>query len=283
MRAAERIIFPLDRAWGLTNSVYSRELARHLVWLSGLLPYGQAEEVLQRIGKRSISDSSLWRLTQRYGERLMHTDGQPPTGPPTANIGEGAYQQVSLDGGFINIRDEGWKEMKVALVGQVGSQLGVNEQTRQVEDQPQTQPMAYSAVLGEVSIFEPVFQRLVEQYQLNQDTPVAVIADGAAWIWRLADTYLPDSLQIVDYYHACQHLAQAAQTLFPAQQAQQTAWLDQRHADLWAGRLPALLQALADPTVADVHPYFLTHLALVYGLLPNGKILRRHRKVWYLK
>ena len=88
-----------------------------------------------------------------------------------------------------------------------------------------------------------------------------MIADGAAWIWRLADTYLPNSLQIVDYYHACQHLAQAAQVLFPAQQAQQTTWLQQRQADLWAGRLPALLQALSDPTLSETRSYFLTHQA----------------------
>jgi hypothetical protein len=255
----EHIIFPLDRAWGLTNSVYSRELARHLVWLSGVLPYQQAEEVLRRIGKRTISDSSLWRLTQGYGARLVQADGDAVTSQATTCERDVDYQQVSLDGGFINIRDEGWKEMKVALVGQVGSQLVVNQQTRQVEEQPQTQPLAYRAVLGEVSAFEAVFQRLLVDHQLDHNTQVVVIADGAAWIWRLADTYLPDSLQIVDYYHACQHLAQAAQALFPAQPVEQTTWLQQRRADLWAGHLHPIVQALSDPALAEAKTYFLTH------------------------
>ncbi|MEP7288220.1 MAG: hypothetical protein ABI947_20910 [Chloroflexota bacterium] len=42
-------------------SIYNPELKRQMVWLSGVVPYEQAEAVMQRIGKRTISDSSLWR------------------------------------------------------------------------------------------------------------------------------------------------------------------------------------------------------------------------------
>ena len=42
-----------------------------MVWLNGLLPYAQAEAVMERIGKRTISDSSLWRAVERQGHRLL--------------------------------------------------------------------------------------------------------------------------------------------------------------------------------------------------------------------
>jgi len=61
VRSVGPVFFPLDKAWGLDASVYSPELKRHLVWLSALLPYATAEAVMARIGKRTISDSSLWR------------------------------------------------------------------------------------------------------------------------------------------------------------------------------------------------------------------------------
>jgi hypothetical protein len=38
-----------------------------MVWLSGCVPYQQAEAIMARIGKHSISDSSLGRVTQHYG------------------------------------------------------------------------------------------------------------------------------------------------------------------------------------------------------------------------
>src|SRR5258707_15838018 len=70
VRSVGPVFFPLDKAWDLDASIYSPELKRDLVWLSDLLPYAQAEAVMQRIGKRTISDSSLWRTVERQGQRL---------------------------------------------------------------------------------------------------------------------------------------------------------------------------------------------------------------------
>lgn len=64
-------IFPLDERWELTGSVYSPTLARHMVWLSGMLPsYEAAAEVFERIAGRALPAVSLWRQTQQDGERL---------------------------------------------------------------------------------------------------------------------------------------------------------------------------------------------------------------------
>jgi hypothetical protein len=71
VRSVGPAFFPLDKAWGLEASVYSPELKRQRVWLSGLLPYAQAEAVMARIGKRTISDSSLWRAVEKQGDQLL--------------------------------------------------------------------------------------------------------------------------------------------------------------------------------------------------------------------
>ncbi|MDR1635496.1 MAG: hypothetical protein LBS27_11400, partial [Bifidobacteriaceae bacterium] len=45
---------------------------------------------------------------------------------------------------------------------------------------------------------------------------LAVLADGARWIWNLADKLWPDAIQIVDYYHASKHVNDLADLLKPA-------------------------------------------------------------------
>ena len=197
-RGVDNPFFRLDRAWDLGNSPYSVAMAQHMVWLSGLVPYEQAAGVLRRGGQPVVSDSSLWRMTQRYGERLLTADNQEPASALSAADGQPEYRQVSIDGGLMNIRGEGWKELKVALVGQVGSRLGVDEPTGQLVERPQTTPIAYTAVLGNVTVFEPALQRFIATPRLNAVAHVTVLADGAAWIWRLADTYFPERVQIVD-------------------------------------------------------------------------------------
>jgi hypothetical protein len=52
-----------------------------------------------------------------------------------------------------------------------------------------------------------------------------VIGDGAEWIWNIADQHFPGAIQIVDLYHARQHLWELARKLFPNQQAEQERWM----------------------------------------------------------
>ena len=51
------------------------------------------------------------------------------------------------------------------------------------------------------------------------------IGDGAEWIWNLADLHFPGAIQIVDLYHARQHLWELARKLHPNGAAKQKAWM----------------------------------------------------------
>jgi len=52
-----------------------------------------------------------------------------------------------------------------------------------------------------------------------------VMGDGAEWIWNLAKQHFPGAVQIVDLYHARQHLWDLARKLYPNDQVAQKAWM----------------------------------------------------------
>jgi hypothetical protein len=52
-----------------------------------------------------------------------------------------------------------------------------------------------------------------------------VMGDGAEWIWNLAEHHFPGAIQIVDLYHARQHLWELARRLYPNNEAGQKAWM----------------------------------------------------------
>jgi len=54
---------------------------------------------------------------------------------------------------------------------------------------------------------------------------LVVMGDGAEWIWNLADQHFPGAVQIVDQYHARQHLWDLARRLHPNDEAKQKAWM----------------------------------------------------------
>jgi hypothetical protein len=52
-----------------------------------------------------------------------------------------------------------------------------------------------------------------------------VMRDGAEWIWNLAGEHFPGTIQIVDLYHARQHLWEVARRLHPHHEGKQKAWM----------------------------------------------------------
>ena len=60
-----------------------------------------------------------------------------------------------------------------------------------------------------------------------------VIGDGAEWIWNLADLHFPGAIQIVDLYHARQHLWEVARKLHPNHEGNQKVWMKLHQTNYW--------------------------------------------------
>ena len=71
-----------------------------------------------------------------------------------------------------------------------------------------------------------------------------VLADGAEWIWNLADLHFPGAIQIVDLYHARQHLWELARKLYPNDAVKQKAWMKKYQRLLDKGKIEKLVLTL---------------------------------------
>jgi hypothetical protein len=83
-----------------------------------------------------------------------------------------------------------------------------------------------------------------------------VIADGAVWIWNLADRHFPGAIQIVDLYHARQHLGDVAALLYPHDAAAKKRWKAPIQDLLDHGRIELLVEWLREIAAehADTQP-----------------------------
>jgi hypothetical protein len=75
---------------------------------------------------------------------------------------------------------------------------------------------------------------------------LVMLGDGAVWIWNLADELFPAATQIVDLYHAREHIHELATLATRLLRDSQPGWLAERLAELDAGDIPALLAAGRD-------------------------------------
>ncbi len=69
-----------------------------------------------------------------------------------------------------------------------------------------------------------------------------VLGDGARWIWNLADELFPRATQIVDLYHAKEHLSEVARAIYGSPSDLATVWTEQRYEELEARKAAAYFQ-----------------------------------------
>jgi hypothetical protein len=70
----------------------------------------------------------------------------------------------------------------------------------------------------------------------------AFIADGAQWLWKLAEQYFGSAIQILDWYHLAEHVHKAANILWGESTETAKHWAKRLKDELWEGRGQAALE-----------------------------------------
>jgi hypothetical protein len=136
---------------------WSEGLQKWAVWLGGLLPFEHAQDVLHTVGQVPMSDSTLWRQVQVWGERGRKQEARQRAEasalPARCQIVPGeapqaAVKGVAMDGATVNIRKEGWKELKVGSVFEVEVRPTRDRETGELIDLAHAVHNTYVAHLG---------------------------------------------------------------------------------------------------------------------------------------
>jgi len=263
-----RVIFPLDKLWHLNQTVYSYELAAKMVWLGGLLPYEQCEAVLERIGEWILPSSSIWRQVQLHGERLERYVGQQREQVSVERVvlphrrhDHHDPKMVSMDGGFVNIRKQGWRELKVGAVSDIEIRLERNPKSQELDEMAHGVNVDYTAVLGSKDKFTPALWALVVEKDVPTACKRASVGDGALWVWNVAEDVCPDGTQIVDWFHAVEHLSDAAHALYPEEKdaKKRKRWLKTYKHHLYMGSTHKVIRVLTRRGHPELATYFERH------------------------
>ncbi len=152
---------------------------------------------------------------------------------------------VAVDGGMCRMRSaaEPYREFKMAVLGSLNPIPGRKKE----EPPPFVLNKAYTATFeGPDEVFRFCgleFARL----GLDRASVVQVLADGAPWIWnRTRDLAQPGQrlVETLDFYHACDHIREAAHAFFGPDSKKGRAWQKARQAQLLAGRLGPFFTSL---------------------------------------
>ena len=147
--------------------------------------------------------------TARAKANALPEQWKPPSRAAVADQRMG----VAMDGMMVHIRKEGWKELKVGAVFEIAVGPTRDEQTGELLELAHAVHNSYVAHLGGPEILGELVWAEARRRGWEQAQDTEALGDGAVWIWNQATLHFPDSRQVVDWYHAEQHLAVAAHVL----------------------------------------------------------------------
>jgi hypothetical protein len=257
---------------------WSEGALKLMVWLSGIIDYEKVEQVLEKVGQMDVSDSTVWRQVQDWGqgfqtiveaERIRSSLLPGRWGAPSKRAEPKGRVGVSMDGGMVHIRNEGWKELKAGSIFDVEIRPTPDKETGDWIELAHAVNNSYVAHLGGPETFGQIVWAEAARRGWEQAADTEVIGDGARWIWNLAIDYFYDSRQIVDWYHGTEHLAEAARLLKAKSDLAKKLWYNARKTTLFEGHAARIAQELE--TTAQNQPSVAKDLRREAGYFRNNK------------
>lgn len=228
-RPCRRTRASLDERLGTNDSGLTPGLRRVICRVALELAYEPTRKLLQdTLGFSPCCSRQMERMAATHGAGM---EAQPHVGQSHPQRPQKVYC-LALDGTMIpGLPDPQqhrllWHEVKVATVWDL----------RQIE------APFYVAGLEDAEHFGQRLWQELEARKMNGDWLVQVVGDGAPWIWNLAALHFPGVRQLLDFYHAAEHLHQTAVALWPETPAH--AWWQRRLEQLKRGELENFFAAL---------------------------------------
>ena len=256
--------FPRDRALGVPDTALSPAVTRMLGLTAAMVSFAESSELLRELAGVAVTSKQVERRAEALGREIAADERAVVE--PSEPAAPAMY--LGLDGTGVPMR-------AAELLGRPGKQPDGSAKTREVKlvtvwtaegraadgtPMRDAGSVTYSAAIESAatrdtdaapSEFAQRVAREAQRRGFEQAPRRAVLGDGAAWIWNLADEHFPGALQIVDLFHAKAKLSDAAKAIYGATTALATQWAKQRHAELDDGKLDALLAAVR--VHADAH------------------------------
>jgi hypothetical protein len=254
--AARRWGCPLRQHWGLrAHQQLSPGLQDRLAFtVTATGTFEQAAAVAAKWGS-PVSDATLHALVQRLGARAetqtqqrlatVPQEAAPPRAPCALTV-------LLLDGWQVRQRGPGWGRQKTKQARVEWHELKTGVTYR--HDQAGV-TAGGRGLLTEKRVIswqgEPVElgRRLhweALRHGLGRSRDVLVVADGAPWIWNVAADRWRGATELLDFYHASQHLWELGRAVSGGDEARAAAWVEPRRHRLRHGKERALLRELAE-------------------------------------
>jgi hypothetical protein len=254
---------PVDVELGVAQLETSPGVRRMAAVVGSEMPFAPACEPMKLLAGLDVTAKAIERAAEAIGTQIAQRDQQEISNAkqlvlPMISKQNIPKMYVLMDGVQVPVvaaetegrtgRSEGQRaRTRECKLGCVFTQTTVDQDGWAIRDPDST------TYVGAIETAEEFGWRLYTEAWgrgWQWATLKVVIGDGAVWIWNLADQHFPGAIQIVDLYHARQHLWKIAALLHPQDPAAKKLWMIPRKDLLDGGHIEPLVTHLREIAAA---------------------------------
>jgi hypothetical protein len=203
---------PLDATWGLGPGHTSPSVQAIVADLA-------TDPSYVRLPPRLLRLRFPFTVCVKTAEQIaQHAGAAVQAAPPEITTRAGRPLAAAVDGVIVPTHTGG-KEVRAGVVYEPDWEAG------RTPDECGSLRKEYLGTFGNREELVAEVCRRVERRRPTPETPVAALGDGAHWIWEGFAQHLPHRVEILDFYHACEHLATVAAARFGAGTEVARSWM----------------------------------------------------------
>lgn len=248
-------VIPRDSELDIVSTSFSPGVRRLMGRLGGKQPFEEGRVDLEALAGIVVKTKEVERTAEAIGEQIedvSRRERKAALAGKVVLIQSVPTMYVVIDGtgvpmvpreilGRIGKDGSGKAKTREAKLGCVFTQTSLDERGRPVRDPAST------SYVGAIETAEEVGSRIFTEAirrGCRRAEQLIVLGDGAPWIWNLADEHFPGATQIVDLYHAREHLSTLAKLLYGPGASKAKTWSEARITELDAGDVEQITSAI---------------------------------------
>lgn len=255
---------PADKELEVERTSFSPGVRRMMALVGYQEAFEKGREQLASLAGLEVTAKAVERISEAIGSEIERRQQErirealkprsiKSAGSPIATL------YIEMDGTGVPVRNSEIDPLqpgkqgelartREAKLGCVFTQTTLDRPKRPVRDPSST---TYVGAIESAAEFGSRIYAEARERGLDRAARLVVIADGARWIWNLAQTYFPGAIEIIDLYHSREHLWKLAAKLFPSNQLKRKQWIKRFQGKLDKGQIKELVADLRSITSAD--------------------------------
>jgi hypothetical protein len=282
--------FPADIGFDIEGTDLSPGVRRMLALVGSEAPFDHGRQQIELLAGLEVTAKAVERTAEAVGDDIA--------GGERKQIQQAVQLDLPVIMGepipilYIEMDGTGIPVVKKETVGRRGKTDGRPAHTREVklgcvftqttwdkEGYPIRDPdsTTYTGAIENADEFGKRIYLEAWNRGWNRAAKKVVLGDGADWIWNNADVHFPGAIQIVDLYHARQHLWDVARRLHPNNDMKQKAWMKAHQKRLLdKGKIEKLVLAIR--STVSTNPEIIDKLRIEADYFENNAERMRYPK-----